>query len=462
MTTHHHRTSSRPTRHLASLAALLLIPGLGACDDASPREEELNDASGTLAPQAASWGDVAPIFQARCVSCHQSGGIAPFALDDYESASRWAAPAAAAVQARIMPPWLMNDDGSCQHFESSRYLSEEEIQTLVNWAAAGAPAGETEATITIPRMPQLDRGTSYHTPDFEPVASGDELARFDEYRCFRVGAPLDTTGFLTGYEILPGNAPLVHHVLVMPVDPAFQTADGRSNEQVMLELDAQSPDRDGWPCFGAAGEGVEPYALPVTWAPGMGPVQYPSGTGVRVDAGTVWVAQVHYNIAQEGTLGQTDSTEIRLRLDPSADRPGFFDLADRFLETLFAGEPASLAPGQAELPYTWQLDVNDYLDETGASELQLYGVFPHMHELGRSMKVERIAAGEPASDCLGDVPRWDFNWQLFYFYRQPVTLRRGDQIRVTCDFDTSSRTEATLPGWGTQNEMCLAGLFLVP
>jgi hypothetical protein len=77
------------------------------------------------------------------------------------------------------------------------------------------------------------------------------------------------------------------------------------------------------------------------------------------------------------------------------------------------------------------------------------------------MSIERLPATGSA-ECVGDVPRWDFNWQLFYFYREPLTLRAGDRMRVTCTFDTRSRTEPTLPGWGTQNEMCLAGLFLVP
>jgi len=61
-----------------------------------------------------------------------------------------------------------------------------------------------------------------------------------------------------------------------------------------------------------------------------------------------------------------------------------------------------------------------------------------------------------------DVPRWDFNWQLQYFYEQPRTLSGNDTLRVTCTFDTSGETEPVLPGWGTHNEMCLMGLFLVP
>jgi hypothetical protein len=463
------RTSTRPLPPV--VAALLAAAWLGGCGDDRSTISIVQPATPAPAEGAEPepredaplfWQDVAPILQTRCVTCHQAGGVGPFVLDEYESASRWARAASAAVQARIMPPWLMTDDGSCQHFESSRYLSDAEIATIVDWAEAGAPEGTPGPAITPPSTGHLDGAVSYQTPDFTPVAVGDELARFDEYRCFRIGAPLDSPAYLTGYEVLPGNSALVHHVLVMPVAPDVVTGDGRTNEQVLLELDGASPDREGWPCFGAAGEGLEPEGTPVTWAPGMGPVTYPDGTGVRVETGTILVAQVHYNLAQESVRGQSDTTEIRLRLAESAAKPGIFDLPDAFLETLFEGEPASLPPGQAQVPFTWQIPVDGYLAYTGTSELQLYGVFPHMHELGRTMTIERVRADQPEAECLGDVPRWDFNWQLFYFYREPITLRAGDQLRVTCNFDTSSRTEATLPGWGTQNEMCLAGLFLVP
>src|SRR5690606_8708312 len=65
------------------------------------------------------WGQVASIYAERCVACHQDDGIAPFVLDTYGSAKTWANAAAAAVESRTMPPWLVTDDGSCNHFQYS-------------------------------------------------------------------------------------------------------------------------------------------------------------------------------------------------------------------------------------------------------------------------------------------------------------------------------------------------------
>ena len=57
--------------------------------------------------------------------------------------------------------------------------------------------------------------------------------------------------------------------------------------------------------------------------------------------------------------------------------------------------------------------------------------------------------------CIADVPRWDFNWQQFYLLDQTLSLQAGDTLRVTCGYDTTSRTVPVTWGEGTQDEMCL-------
>ena len=71
------------------------------------------------------------------------------------------------------------------------------------------------------------------TPNFTPEIQGGDLAAFDEYRCFLVDPQLPGDRFLTGYDVRPGNDAIVHHVLVMPVDPDLVVADGMTNAEVM-------------------------------------------------------------------------------------------------------------------------------------------------------------------------------------------------------------------------------------
>jgi hypothetical protein len=87
----------------------------------------------------------------------------------------------------------------------------------------------------------------------------------------------------------------------------------------------------------------------------------------------------------------------------------------------------------------------------------VFGVYPHMHTLGRTLRVTRTAAG--ATQCLVDVPRWDFNWQQFYFYDEPIVLEPGDVLNITCGYDTRSRSDAVTWGEGTSDEMCLNFLY---
>lgn len=405
------------------------------------------------------WQDVAPLYYENCVACHQTGGIAPFRLDRYEDAKTWALPAKQAVEARTMPPWLVTGDGSCGEFQHSRWLDDAAIEKISAWAAAGAAEGTPRNDLRLPNQPGLTGAQSYRTPSFVPEIQGGPLAEFDEYRCFLVDPRWTEDQFITGYEIVPGDPSIVHHVLAMPVDPEQLVGPGLTNLQAMTMLDQESPDRDGWPCFGLAGDGVAVDGVPVTWAPGMGAVEYPAKTGVYVAKNRLLVLQVHYNLSDPQVRGRDDSTELRLRLEPQVERVGFFVLPDLFLNTLFSGEPAALQPGLEAVDYTWTANFDEDLAAIGVDQVEVYGVMPHMHEFGRKLKME-IGRGDDRA-CAADVQSWDFGWQFFYFYERPFTIRAGTEVRVTCTFDTRGRTEPVLPGWGTQNEMCLTALYVV-
>ncbi len=408
--------------------------------------------------RATYWDDVAPLVAARCAGCHGDGGIAPFRLDTYEDAAAMAEAAAVAVEARSMPPWLVTADGSCGDFASSLALSDDEIAAFRAWVDGGLEEGTPRTDIEVPLADRLVDATVVRTPEFTPEVTGGALAEHDEYRCFLLDPELEEDAFVTAYEVIPGNDAIVHHVLVFDVDPTLDPGGGLTNLETIEALDAESPDRVGWPCFSAAGEGVAPNGLPVVWAPGTFATRYPDGTGMRVGAGELLVAQIHYNLVGREDDPGSDSTEVRIQFAPSVEREGFMQLPDPFLDTIFGDTPASLPPGEAATDYDWELPIAAVLPE-GVAAFDVYGVYPHMHERGTSMRMDIV--GE-APSCAVDVPRWDFHWQRMYFYGSPVRVGPQDTLHVTCTFDTRGATEPVTPGWGTQNEMCLMGMFVVP
>ena len=431
----------------------------GATPTTSASTGDSVDETGTEAT-VTFWQDVAPVFYDSCVTCHRQGGIAPFPLETYDDASSWSAAVVASVQGRTMPPWLVVDDGTCGEFRHSRWLPQDTVDMIAAWVDQGTPEGEPRDDLTVPELPTLGDTTQLQTPDFTPEIQGGELAEFDEYRCFLVDPELPGDRFLTGYDVIPGNDAIVHHVLAMPVDPELVVDGGQTNAEVMQALDDDSPMRDGWPCFGEAGEGVETSGIPVVWAPGQGMVEFPEGTGLRISASEQIVIQVHYNLANAGNIGMSDESTIQLRLEEQVDREGFMLLPDPFLESIFEGDPIELPPGEPSVEYTWDLPMGAILGWIGLPSVDLYGVFPHMHEYGQAMSMAIENGGE--LECAANVPNWDFNWQLQYFYQEPRTLTDADTLHVTCDFDTLGADEPVLPGWGTNNEMCLMGLYLVP
>jgi len=424
----------------------------------APTSTDTDPTGGAVAPTY--WQDVAPIYFEKCGACHQADGIAPFVLTDYASAKLWAAPSASSVTARTMPPWLVRDDGTCGVFQDSKALAADEIAVIEAWAAGGAQEGTPREDLEVPVLDRLETGLDLATPSFVPEIVGGDLAPSDEYRCFLVDHEFTKDTFLTGFDVVPGNPKIVHHMLGIVVDPTVDQGGGKTNADVLAELDAMSPDRDGWPCFGAAGDGVEEAGIPVTWAPGMGVVHFPADTGYRIPAGSKFVIQVHYNLADPQVLGQPDKSTMRLELRDSVPVEGFFNLPDPFLDSLGEAMPDQLEPGQPAVKYTWELPIGLYLASIGFVETDLYGIFPHMHQRGRKMTIELVDGDE--ARCAGDVQRWDFAWQLFYFYAVPLKITPSTSLRVTCEYNTVGDIEPVLPGWGTMNEMCLAGVYAVP
>ena len=425
------------------------VAALGGCES-----EKSSPMTGTGA--VTFWKDVAPIYNQKCVRCHQEGGIAPFRLDNFADAKAHAAQALAEVTAGTMPPYFMVHDGSCGSFHDEAALSDSEKSVIASWVNGGQTEG-TPVSLTPPGRPSLTGAVDVQTPSFSPVAQGGTLAAFDEYRCFLMDPPIAADSYLTGYDVTPGDPAVVHHLLAFVVDPQRPARGGKTNAAVMQALDDESPDRLGWPCFGAAGEGVAVTGVPVTWAPGQGVVEYPAGMGVPIRKTDKLVVQMHYNLADVGASGRTDSTAVHLRFAATVSRHLAFLLPDPFLDSLGNPTPDTLPPQKASTKYVWTLGGRDVGIE-GVPSVDLVAVMPHMHGRGVSQQL-RLGPANNMS-CAANLAHWDFHWQEFYFYKTRPQITPDTAIEVTCEYNTMRDVEPVLPGWGTRNEMCLTVMMV--
>jgi Copper type II ascorbate-dependent monooxygenase, C-terminal domain len=91
-------------------------------------------------------------------------------------------------------------------------------------------------------------------------------------------------------------------------------------------------------------------------------------------------------------------------------------------------------------------------------------IYPHMHLLGREIKVEFTPPGAKEAQPMIYEDNWDFRWQGYYTYNSGVALKSGAKISLTCNFDNSENNpnnpnNPLVPvSWGerTKDEMCIA------
>jgi len=380
---------------------------------------------------------ISPLFQEKCEQCHTAGGIAPFNLETYAEVSGLGQLISTSIESERMPPWPPAKD--CGDFKHDRSLTVEQIDLVKGWIADGMLEGDPADEVMIPPAP----GTNLGTPDVvldigtdykpAPPESG-----FDDYRCFVVDPGLDQDVFLNAFETEPGNDSIVHHVLMYAVEP--------DQHARLTQLEESEPETPGYTCFGGPRAG-DP-ALLGGWVPGTVPIQFEPGHGIRITKDAKIVIQVHYNTIndEEGS----DRTKINLHFaDSMTEELQMYPLADTDL---------AIMPGDANATEGWSFDIPAFVPD---GFIKVYGVVPHMHELGSSISVRLERGGTDM--CMVDIPDWDFNWQGFYLYNTPVLVNGGDKISLTCEYDNSMGRNQQLGrepqmvewGEGTRDEMCL-------
>ena len=396
---------------------------------ANDRANNSNNAPNAAAP-ITYHRDVALVLQQNCVQCHREGAIGPFELDNYDAVAALGALIKSVTASRLMPPYKIDNSGSCGTFDIQD-LTDDEIALIGAWVDAGTPEGDPDDG-----PPQFEAPLGLDRVDVElvpsqPYTPGGE--REDDYRCLIVDNPLDRDMMITGVEVVAGAPDLVHHVIL------YDLLD-EENVAHVEQLEAEDPN-PGYSCFG--GPRTNEANILAGWVPGVVATTYPEGTGVRLQAGRKYVIQLHYNLSAADAV--PDLTTMRLKLE----EPG--SVTEAYMLP-FGNFSMVLPPGGEDVEAITDVALPLPLDVT------LWGLIPHMHERGRSMSVSIRRDDE--FHCAARVPEWDFHWQNLYFYDRPLTVERGDMLRVRCAYDVSDDTEYVGWGDGTGDEMCFGVAYI--
>jgi len=406
------------------------------------------------------WQDVQPILQGRCVTCHYDGGIGGFALGSYAQANEWRDAIAASTSAGSMPPWPAS---AGTDYDYNWSLTEGQVESLASWAAAGGPEGDPEQAT--PSLPPVSSSLSRVDLSVTmPEVYTPRSDWTDDYRCFAIPWPEDEATHITGFNALPGNTEVVHHVAAFLV-----SSDNLLGDSVFEQLAEWEAGEEGagYTCFGGPSGPGGDLQLPIQqiaqWVPGSQGLDFPAGTGIEVLPGSYIVLQVHYNI-DPSVADMSDQSTIQLRLDAEVEKKGAFA---PWLSMPWALGDMEIPPLVSDWSFTVEADprsffelLNPGLDLSGG--FTIYSAMLHMHRLGSRAEVHLLRADGSQVPLL-DIPSWDFDWQLSYQLSSPVEFHEGDQLSLTCTYDNTTEGAArTNWGEGTNDEMCVANLYITP
>ncbi len=343
-------------------------------------------------------GRVQRILQDNCQVCHRDGENAPFPLTSYAAAKDHAAMMAWTTHRKLMPPWFAGKDSL--PMSNDRRLSDADRAALKAWSRAGCPKGDPK---NAPPKRRWAKGWKIGTPDviYEiPRIQRVPAEGTVEYVHVRVPTTHKTDRWIQALEIRPTAPQVVHHALVFLRYPRGH------------KLYTRRPsDRDG---LGGYFAGM---------VPGQGHVVYRAGLAKKLPAGARFVFQIHYTTNGKAAA---DRTRLGLRFAPQPPQR-------EVRTTGIATTRFSIPPGAQRHPVHARIRV--------PMRATLHGLMPHMHVRGTAFRYVLIDPGGKKRTLL-DVPRYDFNWQLYYRLQKPLTIEPGSVIEATGWYDNSADNPA--------------------
>ncbi len=358
--------------------------------------------------------DVAPILYKNCIGCHRRGEVAPMSLLTYADARPWAKAIRDEVTEGNMPPW--HADPQYLRLRGDRRLNAEDKEILVRWANGGAPEGDPAA---LPLAPSFTQGWRFGKPDAilemqedYPIPAEGTI----DYAWFYIPTNFTEAKWVQAIEMRPGNPGVVHHLLV------YYRAAPDKQRQPVLQFNRElmkTAERAPGPRPPKARE-LPPRRLIATFGPGVDPQVFPPGTALRLEPAGTLELQIHYTA--NGTAG-TDRSKVGLTF--AREEP-----KQEIRASAFYNGTLVLPPGADGV----MIDAEVSFVQDGI----VWGMLPHTHLRGKKWEY-RLVRPDGTTQMILAVPRYDFNWQNFYMFEEPLRVPKGSKIISSAWYDNSAK-----------------------
>ena len=364
--------------------------------------------------------DVAPIVQAKCATCHEAGGIGPMALTSYDKIKAMSPMIREVIRTRRMPPYLA--DETVGKFQDDDRLTPAEMKTLVHWVEGGAARGAGEDPLakvkfSAPDWPLGKPDVVLNVPDVTVPATG-----VLDYQHPAVANAMTEGRWMKATTFRISDRQVVHHILTGVVTDMPTPGQTLSEAQWGASLGGYGPGR---------GSNIEPVDTGV-WLPPSGGVLF----------------QNHYTPYGRETV---EKTQMGIYFYPKGQEPKYV------LQTFLIANPTIVIPANEEFhPESAYIQF--------PHDAILYGITPHAHHRGGSVKVSMIYP-DGHEQMLLVLPRYDFNWQYEYFLKDPIAIPAGAKVIARWTYDNSARN----PGnpdpsktivWGEQSSDEMLATYL--
>lgn len=339
--------------------------------------------------------DVAPILEAKCVACHQEGGIGPFAMSSYDMVKGFSPMIREVIRTDRMPPY--NADPHVGKFSDNKNMSAAEIKTLVHWIEAGAPRGDGADPLAgkkhvAAEWPLGKPDLILNIPAFKVPASG-----VVDYQRPYTPNTLTEGHWIRASTVKPGDRQAVHHILT-----------GWMKD---VPGPGQNASETRW--RGSVGG----YAV------GAESNVFSDEVGTYLPPGGAVGYQMHYTPYGKETV---DNSQIGVY---------FRDTVPKYImRSVVVIDPTIVIPANTarhkEVAYV-----------EFPKDALLYSAFPHAHYRAYANDLW-LQTPDGKKTLLLSMPRYDFNWQRSYTFAEPIKIPAGSRLIANYIYDNSKANPA--------------------